>query len=70
MDRVTLLINDSPCSNETLLVLKGKDIPYEILPSSAPEVPCVRYKGDSFCGIGEIGLLVDGLLQIRNKPSK
>jgi hypothetical protein len=65
MEPVTLLINDSPCSNEAVNMLKDENIPFMISPSTAPEVPCLRYKDTLFCGLGEIRTFIIFLGQER-----
>ena len=70
MNKVILCIDDSQRSNEVVKMFQDAVIPYDISPTSADEVPFVRYGDNLYMSPGEIWLLLDVLREIKEEEKK
>lgn len=60
--KVILMIDDSANCTEAVELLKECGVPFEISPSSSEDLlPYARYKGELYCGLPDIRLLLEGL---------
>jgi hypothetical protein len=67
MNKVILCIDDSQRSNEVIKMFQDAGISYDISPTSADEVPFIRYGDDLYTSPGEIWLLFSALREIKEK---